>query len=160
MHGNKQYPDAGINENIAKAFEHAVAVVIGKCELRRSGDADEARHSTLARAVRPSFGVCRGEKEIGRALDERFVVGRKLRARKLLFEAIRDPATLEPVLKTAVPIVIHDAISHGPCSPASRPAFYHGESDCGQPFWLSSRVEKVLEDTKSPSLLATAAMWR
>jgi hypothetical protein len=49
-----------------------------------------------------------GLRALGRALDERLVVKRKLCPCELLFQAIRNSATVEPVLQTAV-----DTIGHG-----------------------------------------------
>src|SRR5207302_571984 len=47
MHRNEQKPDMRVDREVAEALEHAIAVVIGKCEFGRSGDANESRRAAL-----------------------------------------------------------------------------------------------------------------
>src|SRR5258708_26666212 len=111
VHGYEQHSNAGIDQNIAQTFKHAVSVVIGECKLGRPDDAHEARHAAFIGAIRLSPGICRCEEEIRYALDEGLVVGRKLRARAL-FQSIGNSATAELVLQPPVPDMIHDALDH------------------------------------------------
>jgi hypothetical protein len=59
-----------------------------------------------------SGGVCGRQKEIGRALDEGLVVIDECRPRQFFFEAVGNAAAIEPVLKTPIACVIHDAVGH------------------------------------------------
>src|SRR6266481_7002712 len=47
MHGNEQKPDTRVDREVAEALEHAIAVVIWKCKLGWSGDANETRRAAL-----------------------------------------------------------------------------------------------------------------
>src|SRR6266403_959053 len=47
MHRNEQKPHMRVDREVAEALEHAMAVVIRKCEFRRSGDANESRRAAL-----------------------------------------------------------------------------------------------------------------
>src|SRR5262249_1703608 len=51
VHRDEQQPDMRIDADIAEALEHAVAVVIGKRELRWRGNPDEPRRAALERAI-------------------------------------------------------------------------------------------------------------
>src|SRR6266702_3060846 len=47
MHRDEQKPDMRVDRKVAKALEHAVAVIIRKCKFGRSGDANETRCAAL-----------------------------------------------------------------------------------------------------------------
>src|ERR1700682_3579470 len=47
VHGNEQQPDMRVDREVAEALEHAIAVVIRKCKLGRSGDANETRRAAF-----------------------------------------------------------------------------------------------------------------
>ena len=109
---DEQQPDVRIDQQIAEALEHAVAVVIGKRQFGVRRHAHKARRAALERAVRPAFGVGGGDEEIDRAFDERLVVGGERRARQLLLQAIGDAAAVELILQAAIAVVIHDDCGH------------------------------------------------
>src|SRR5215207_4528767 len=117
MHGNEQQAYFRVDQNIAEALEHAVAVIVGKGQFRRARNPDEARHAALEGAIGTSLGVGGRKKEVRRALDECPVVGCELRAGKS-FQAIGNLATAELILQPAVSFVKQEAIGH-PCSPWS-----------------------------------------
>jgi hypothetical protein len=110
---DEQQPDGAIDQDIAETFEHTVAVVVRKRKLRCSGHPDKARHAALEGAIRLAPGVGGGEEEIGRAFDEGLVVGRELRARQLLFQAVGNAAAVESILQPPIAVVEHDAVGHG-----------------------------------------------
>ena len=112
VHVDEQQADVGVDQHVAEALEHAVAVVVGKRQLVGRGDAHEARRSALERAVGPPFRVGGREEEIDGALDERLVVGGEGCARQLLLQPVGDAAAVERVLQPAVAVVIHDARRH------------------------------------------------
>src|SRR3954453_17551975 len=100
-----------MDQDVAEALEHPVAVIVGEGEFGWPGHPHESRHPTLEGAIRPSLGIGGGKKEIRRTLDEGAVVRRKLGARKR-FEAVGNEAALELILQPAVSLMIHDAIGH------------------------------------------------
>ena len=121
VHRDEQQPDIGIGDDVAEALEHAVAVIVGERDLGRPGDAHKARRTALERAIGPAFGVRRRQEEIRQAFDELLVVSRKFLAHQLLFQPVRNPAAVEPILQLPVAFVIHDALSHGVASSSGLP---------------------------------------
>src|SRR4051794_41072847 len=47
MHGDEQQADIGIGDDVAETLEHAVAVIVGECDLGRPGDAHKAWRTAL-----------------------------------------------------------------------------------------------------------------
>src|SRR5262249_10132778 len=47
VHRDEQYPDVRIDQDISQTLEHAVAVVIGKCQFGRPGDAYKSGHTAF-----------------------------------------------------------------------------------------------------------------
>ena len=82
VHVDEQQADVGIDQQVAQALEHAVAVVVGEGQLVRRRHAHEAGRAALEGAVRAPIGVGCGEEEIDCALDEGLVVGGEGRARR------------------------------------------------------------------------------
>src|SRR2546429_4666083 len=121
VHGNEQQADIGIGDDVAETLEHAVSVIVGKCDLGRPGDAHKARRSALERAIGPPFGVRCRQEEIWQAFDELLVVGREFLAHQLLLQPVRNPAAVEPILQLSISFVIHDALSHGRTSSSDSP---------------------------------------
>src|SRR5260221_15242 len=87
-----------VDEQIAEAAEHAVAVVARKRELGLAGHADEAGRPAFVRAVGPSLVVGGGAEEQRPAIDERAVFVAEVSARKLLVEPVGEAARVVAVL--------------------------------------------------------------
>jgi hypothetical protein len=66
VHGDEQQADIGIDDDVAEALEHAVAVIVGKCDLGRAGDAHKARRAALERAIGPASASAVARKKYGR----------------------------------------------------------------------------------------------
>jgi hypothetical protein len=67
---DEQQAHGRIRLHIAEAAELAIAVVAGKFELARAGDAHEARVAALVRAIGPAHLIRRGQEEHRTAFDE------------------------------------------------------------------------------------------
>ena len=106
-------PTLRIDEQVAEALEHAVAVVVGKRQLAGARHAHETRRAALERAVGPAFGVGGGDEEIDGGFDEGPVVGREGGAGEAL-QAIGDAAAVELVLQSAIAWMIEGAVGHRP----------------------------------------------
>jgi hypothetical protein len=98
VHGDEQQADVRIGEDVAKALEHAVAVVIGKGKLVVAGHAYKARHPAFERAIRLALSVCGGEKEVRAAFDVGLVVRRERCPRQLFFQPVGNAPAVEAVL--------------------------------------------------------------
>src|SRR5215207_215770 len=121
VHRDEQQADIGIGDDVAETLEHAVAVIVGKCDLGRPGDAHKSRRSALERAIGPALGVRRRQKEVWQAFDELLVVSRKFLSHQLLFQPVRNPAAVELVLQLPIAFVVHNAVSHGVASSSDSP---------------------------------------
>ena len=108
-HGDEQEPDIRIDQQVAQALEHAVAVIVGKSQLAGSRHPHETRHAGLERAIRPALRVGSGDEEKGGALDEGLVVVGERGARQLFFQPVGDPPALEAILQVPVAVMVHDA---------------------------------------------------
>src|SRR5262245_59832511 len=111
MHGDEQQANMRVHNQIAEALEHAVAVVIGKRQLRGIGNAHESRHAALERAIGPPTSVGSRQEKIGGAFDESLVVCTECVSGELFFEPVRNASTIETVLQLTISVVEHDA--HG-----------------------------------------------
>src|SRR6185503_7401873 len=67
---DEEQADLRVDEEIAEALEHAVAVVARKRQRLRIHHADKAGPAALVRAVRAALRVGGGEEEHGPRLDE------------------------------------------------------------------------------------------
>ena len=103
---DEQQADMRVHDDVAEALEHAVAVVVGEGQFAIAGQAHEAGHAALERAVRPALGVRGGEEEIGRAFDEGLVVGAEGRARQSFLQPVGNAPAVEAVLKLPVAVVV------------------------------------------------------
>src|SRR5262245_40135541 len=116
MHGDEQQANMRVQNHIAEALEHAVAVVIGECQFRGIGNAHESRHATLERAIGPPASIGGRQEKIGRAFDERLVVCTERSSGKLFFEAVGNASAIETVLQLTISVVEHDAHGVAPSS--------------------------------------------
>src|SRR4051812_9240774 len=57
MHRDEQQADIGIGDDVAETLEHAVAVIVGECDLGRPGFWTKARGPPLNKKSRPAFGA-------------------------------------------------------------------------------------------------------
>ena len=103
----KSRPDLRVDEQVAEALEHAVAVVAGERERRLVDHADESGPPALVRAVRAALRVGGGEEEHRPALDEGAVVVGEDAVDDLLDHAVGEPARLESILEPSRSVVVH-----------------------------------------------------
>ncbi len=73
-HSDEEQPDGGMRGDVAKALEHAVAVIVWPDQQVRRDDADEAWRATLEGAIRLTIRRAGGEEEELQRLDESLVV--------------------------------------------------------------------------------------
>src|SRR5271169_3779306 len=73
---DKQQPSVWIHRQIAQRVEHAVAVVVGECEVPLVDRADEAGIAALMRYIGSALGIIGRNKERIRARDLLLLCGR------------------------------------------------------------------------------------
>src|SRR5437763_1725904 len=88
-----------VDEQIAEAAEHAVAVVARERELGYAGHANEAGCPALERAVGPPLAVGGSEEEHGAGFDKSAVFVAEVPARQFLVEPVGEAARVEAVLQ-------------------------------------------------------------
>ena len=103
----KRSPTFGFTWMLPRVLEHAVSVVVREREAVGAQDLHEARWAALERAVGPTLGIGRGDKEEGLALDEVPVLVLEPVAPQTLDEAIRQCAAAEGVLELPISGVKH-----------------------------------------------------
>ena len=111
---DEEQPDVRVLPQISHRDVHAVPVVVGERDRLLVHDAHESGLAALVRAVRAALFVRRRDEEHVDVLDERRVVLADEVVEQDLFDAVRDPPRVEPVLQLAAAVVIDDA--HVPAS--------------------------------------------
>src|SRR5258705_5445765 len=109
---DEEQADLRVDEEIAEALEHAVAIVARKRQRLRTHHADEAGPPDLVRALRAAFRVGGGEEEHGPRLDEGPVGVAEDAVHDLLDHPIGEPARLEAVLEPSRSVMVHGHLGH------------------------------------------------
>ena len=119
---DEEQADLRVDEEIAEALEHAVAVVAGKRQRLRIHHADEAGPPALVRAVRAALRVGGGEEEHGPGLDEGPVGVGEDAVDDLLDHPIGEPARVEALLEPSRSVMVHGHLDlSGLTTPAALP---------------------------------------